>query len=144
MDILELASILHNEKCSCVIRSAGQLLFCHERGITDLYSQLTQHPSVLSNAEIADKVIGKGAAALMILGKVKSVYADVISKPALDLFDKYGIEIRYQELVPNIVNRTGNGICPVETLCIDCNTAEECITQIDKFINEINKDNTIS
>ncbi|MDE7419402.1 MAG: DUF1893 domain-containing protein [Muribaculaceae bacterium] len=137
--MIELVNILHMENCSCAIWSEGNLTLCHKRGIIDLYSLLTGHPSVLSDAKIADKVIGKGAAALMILGKVKSVYADIISKPALDLFRKYMIEVQYRELVPNIINRSGTGICPVETLCIDCNTAKECFPYIEKFINKINQ-----
>ena len=37
----------------------------------------------MKGAAIADKVIGKGAAALMVLGGFKTVYADIISTPAL-------------------------------------------------------------
>jgi iron complex outermembrane receptor protein len=39
---------------------------------------------MLDGASIADKVIGKGAAALMIAGCIKEVYADVISEAAME------------------------------------------------------------
>lgn len=138
MDILQLVRMLHDEKCSCVIWNKGTVTLCHERGIKDLYALLADQPSVLSGAMIADKVIGKGAAALMLLGNVASVYADVISQPALDLFNTREIEVRYDVLVPNIVNRSGTGMCPVEALCLDCIAAEECLPKIEKFISKIN------
>ena len=136
MDLTELVDTLHNQQCSCAIWSEGRLSLFHGRGISDLYALLTSRPSVLKDALIADKVIGKGAAALMTLGKVKSVYADVISRPALDLFEQYGLSVRYNNLVANIINRAATGICPVETLCIDCHSAEECLPLIEKFMKE--------
>lgn len=141
MDMLSLADILHKEKCSCVIWNNGSLSIYHERGIKDLYSLLTEQPDVLKGAMIADKVIGKGAAALMILGGVKTVYTDVISSPAMDLFAGNGIEVRYGKIVANIINRSGDGICPVEKLCLECNTAEACLPQIRNFIKQIHNAN---
>lgn len=71
-----LVDILHEEGCSCVISAGGQITICRERGIKDLFRILNATPGLLDGAYIADKVIGKGAAALMVLGKVKEVYAD--------------------------------------------------------------------
>lgn len=139
MDILQLADILHSEKCSCVIWNEGHITLCRDRGVKDLYALLTGRPALLSGAMVADKVIGKGAAALMILGRVTDVYADVISRPALELLERQGIEVGYAKLVPNIINRSGTGICPVEQLCIDCDSAEECLPLIADFIVGINQ-----
>ena len=87
MSVIEQAAlILHAKRCSCVIVQNGNVRLCHEHGIKDLYQILKEEPEVLLGATVADKVIGKGAAALMILGGVKEVYADVISRPALKLF----------------------------------------------------------
>lgn len=139
MDISSLTDILHSEKCSCVIFNHGDLSRYHRRGVKDLYELLIENPSVLDGALIADKVIGKGAAALMTVGKVRSVYADVISNPALELFKEAAVSVKYAICVPNIINRAGNGICPVETLCLGCKTAEECIPHIQTFINQQNQ-----
>lgn len=139
MTIEDLASVLHREQCSCVIYNRGALTFCHQRGVRDLYQILTGDPAVLSGAMVADKVIGKGAAALMILGGVRSVYADVISRPALDLLSTASVAVIYRECVPNIINRMGTGICPVESLCEDCVSANDCFPLIERFINETNR-----
>ena len=135
----QLITQLHEENCSCVIYNAGQTRTFHQRGVKDLHQTLSQEPEILNGATLADKVVGKGAAALMIAGGVKWVYADVISEVAMELFAKSRVEVEYREIVPNIINRTGTGICPVEKLCCDCKTAEECLPLIDKFIAEMSR-----
>lgn len=138
MYIFQLARILHDNRCSCVIYNHGRVTLCQERGVKDLFNILKTDPALLNGAMIADKVIGKGAAALMILGCVKAVYADVISRPALELLSTVAVSVDYLECVPNIINRAGTGICPVETLCLDCRSAEECLPLIEKFISKMN------
>lgn len=137
MIIDELTDILHREKCSCVIYNRGKKMICHERGVKDLYRLLKSDKSVLEGAVIADKVIGKGAAALMILGGVSEVYADVISRPAMDLLSSVSIPVSYGVCVSNIIDRNGTGVCPVETLCIDCESAIDCLPLIERFVKEI-------
>ena len=104
------------------------------RGISDLYRLLTEDSGVLRGASVADKVVGKGAAALMVLGGVREVYAGVISTPALSLFHENGITVRMGQEVPNIVNRAGDGVYPVEQLCRQCMTAAECLPLIKEFV----------
>lgn len=133
----DIIDILHREGCSCVILSGGHITICRERGVKDLYHVLVDSPQILAGAYVADKVIGKGAAALMILGGVAEVYADVISESAVALFSSAGIGISYAERVPAIINRKGTGICPVEQLCAQCASAEECLPLIEKFMNTI-------
>ena len=130
---------LHREGCSCVICDGANFHSFHQRGVKDLHSLLTTRPEVLRGAFIADKVIGKGAAALMILGGIEALYADTISESALELFGKYSIEAEYGNLVPHIINRAGTGICPVESLCRDCKTAQECLPLINTFIENLTK-----
>ena len=139
MERQELITQLHALQCSCIIHNNGATRTFHERGVKDLHRLLTQEPEILSGASLADKVVGKGAAALMIAGGVAWVYADVISQAAMELFEQSRVEVQYAEIVPNIINRAGTDICPVEKLCRDCQTAAECLPLIDKFIKEMSR-----
>lgn len=139
MERQELITQLHALKCSCIIRNNGTTRTFHERGVKDLHRLLMQEPEILSGASLADKVVGKGAAALMIAGGVAWVYTDVISQAAMELFEQSRVEVQYGEIVPNIINRAGTDICPVEKLCRDCKTAAECLPLIDKFIKEMSR-----
>ena len=129
----DLIRLLHNGHHSLVVAN-GEVRTFDGRGISDLYALLTDDPGLLRGASVADKVVGKGAVALMVLGGVLEVYAGVISTPALDLFRKSDIIVRFGQEVPNIINRAGDGICPVEQLCRDSETAADCLPLIKEFI----------
>ena len=88
----EIINRLFAEQCSCIICNNHEIRLFHERGVKDIYRLLKEEPDFLNGSFIADKVIGKAAAALMILGGVKEVFAGVISRPALSLFQSHGIE----------------------------------------------------
>ncbi|MBD5365447.1 MAG: DUF1893 domain-containing protein [Bacteroides sp.] len=136
MDIDQLIEILHRDQCSCVVANGNDITCYHRRGVADLLSMLHNEPGKLVGAMIADKVIGKGAAALMVLGGIRQAYADVISTPALELLKRASIVVTYGTVVSNIINRLGTGICPVEQLCAPCATAAECLPLIEQFISE--------
>lgn len=81
-ELQDLIDLLHERKCSCVLRN-GEIYTFERRGVEDLYALLREQPGLLLGADVADKVVGKGAAALMVLGRVRRVYADVLSEPGL-------------------------------------------------------------
>jgi iron complex outermembrane receptor protein len=130
-----LISLLHEGAYSCVIRKGAEVRTFHKRGVADLLFLLENEPGFLLGAFVADKVVGKGAAALMVLGGVKHVYTDVISTPALDLFKTYGVEVAFSVVTDRIVNRTKDGLCPVETLCLDLDSPADMLNEIRQFIN---------
>ena len=135
----DIIDTLHREGCSCVIAKGDSVTRCHRRGVADLLHLLKTSPETLSDSFIADKVVGKGAAALMALGGVGEVYADVISRPALALLDESGIHVSYGESVEHIINRSGTGVCPVETLCQECATPQECLPLVEQFVERMQK-----
>lgn len=128
-----LVSLLFEENCSCVIRKGDTIRIFRKRGVQDLLELLHEEPDFVSGAFIADRVVGKGAAALMVLCGFSEVYADVISTPARLLLEQSPVKLSFALEVQNISNRTNTDICPVEKLCIDCTTAEECLPRIESF-----------
>lgn len=133
----QIITLLHASACSCVIANGERIESFHERGVKDLHRLLCDDKALLDGAVIADKVVGKGAAALMIAGGVKEVYADVMSRAALSLFQSHDLKVEYGLLVDNIINRAGTDICPVEKLCSLCQTAEECLPLIEDFVSKL-------
>ena len=129
---------LTTEQCSCVIYNEGETRLFWERGVRDLYRLLKTEPDFLRGAFIADKVIGKGAAAVRGLGGVHEVFAQVISSPARELLERSGVKVAFLSEVPHIINRTRTGWCPLETRCFRMHTAEECLQQIEEFMHTMN------
>lgn len=133
-----LVRLLHQGNYSCVIRNKETRTFT-QRGVADLYGLLKDNPVFLRGASVADKVVGKGAAALMILGGIKELYADVISTPALDLLRAAGINAGFAQEVPYIENQMKTGWCPVEKLCSQAQSAEACLPLIERFLLKLGK-----
>lgn len=133
----ELISMLHTGGYSCVIANGEEIRTFTQRGVADLYDLLTMEPEFLKGAIIADKVVGKGAAALMILGEIKELYTDVISTKALELFQKSEVKVDFTQEVPFIWNRNHTGWCPVETMCSEENSAENILPLIRDFLERM-------
>lgn len=108
----ELIDLLHSGGYSCVIANKGKIRTFTQRGVADLYDLLTQEPEFLKGALIADKVVGKGAAALMISGGIKELYTDVVSSNAMNLFQTSDVKVSFAQEVPFIWNRDHTGWCP--------------------------------
>lgn len=125
--------LLHKGGFSCVMKNREEIRTFSQRGIADLYDLYQTDPGFMKGASIADKVIGKGAAAMMVLGGFKAVYADVISVPAANLLHEAGVEVTFSQEVPHIINRDKSGRCPLETACHDLKSAEEMYPVIQDF-----------
>ena len=135
----EIINTLHSGRYSCVIKSAGEVYTFSRPGVADLYDLVKNKPGFLDEALIADKVVGKAAAALMIIGKVQGLHADIISAPALSLLQDAGVETTFTKVVPIIRNRTNTDSCPLEKICCDELSAEAIFPLIENFINSLNK-----
>ncbi len=114
---------LHDGGYTCYIIKDHEIYTSYHRGVKPLLDWLDCGVD-LQGGIAADKVIGKAAAFLYVLLGVSYVYADVISKPALGVFEKYGIECEYGTLVDAIENRTKDGFCPMERAVWDVETPE--------------------
>jgi len=135
----ELIEKLHDGNYSCVVRNYDELFTFSQRGVADLYDMVKNKPCFLNGADIADKVVGKAAAALMILGGINKLYADVISLSALILLREAGIEPDFERVVPFIWNRDKTDWCPMERICYDATSAEAIFPLIEEFIAKISK-----
>lgn len=110
-------SILKEEQLACVVQQKDAIYRKSEHGILPLLS--LYEAQQLQGAQIADKVVGKAAAMVMVYGGVKEVYAQTISQHALDIFTYHHIPVTYDTLVSYIINRKKDGMCPMEACVID-------------------------
>ena len=78
----ELKGLLSSGSYSLVVKKNDRLFFSHDRGVKPLLSLLASEPDMLQGARLADKVIGKAAALLMVKGGVREVFGAVVSEPA--------------------------------------------------------------
>ena len=118
-----------------VVRTlTGGIIKFHNPGVKDLFELVETRSEALEGASVADRVIGRGAALLLALGHVGRVYAQIISEPAVLVLQDYDIEVEYDKRVPNIINRNGTDICPVENLTMAMTQPEKAFTVIKEFL----------
>lgn len=130
----QLIEILRREKCSLVVKNHGIITTYSKPGVRDLEHLLDHEPKVLHGAVIADKVIGKAAAAMVVVGGVKALYAEVMSKKAIPFLDEAGIAYSYGTLVDTIKEEGDR--CQLEKITAPATTPEETVALLRAHFKE--------
>lgn len=130
----QLIEILRREKCSLVVKNHGIITTYSKPGVRDLEHLLDHEPDVLKGATIADKVIGKAAAAMVVVGGVKELYAEVMSKRAIPFLDCAGIAYTYGTLVDTIKEEGDR--CQLEKITAPASTPEETVALLRAHFEE--------
>ncbi len=106
-----------------LVEKNASLVVCYQNGdikeyyqdrIKDIKEILQLDQTALKGAIVADKVIGKVAASILIVAGVKEIYAHVISKYAIPVLENNNIKYEYKEKVDYVINQTKTGMCPME------------------------------
>lgn len=128
--------ILNTEKCTCVLCNDNITYKSTQRGIKPLLDLLDKK-TTLKGFSAADKVIGNAAAYIYVLMEIQNIYAAVISEAALNTLKKHCIDVQYDTLVKTIINRKGNGRCPMECAVENCTEPSEALTAIRKCLQRL-------
>ena len=140
-DIERVKKILFEESLSCVILKDSQIYKSNQRGVAPVIDLIDKKIDI-SNAFVADKVIGKAAAMLFIYCKVKEIYTPVISEPAINILRSSGIIVHYEKCVPYIINRSNTGQCPMEKAVKDISSPVQALISIKEKIKELSNQNS--
>lgn len=98
---------------TCVLIRGEVCLESRERGVKPLLGFL-ESGSAPRGCCAADRVVGRAAAFLYVLLGVKALHAGVISRPAIEVLERYGVALTFDQAVDAIRNRAGTGYCPME------------------------------
>ena len=130
-------STLFENEYSIVVVKENEIVYKSEiKGLQSLISLYKNDENTLENSSIADKVIGRAAALILVDSNIKEVYADLISENAIDILDKSDIPYEYKSQVTEIRNRDNTGMCPMEELSLKCVSADELIEKIEEKFNK--------
>lgn len=131
-------SLLNENDYTCVVVKDEDILFSRDRGVKPLLVWIEEDKD-LTGFSAADKVVGKGAAMLYVLLNIKELYASVISKSAYDFLKNNDIEVRYENLVERITNRTKTGFCPIEEVVMDIEDPKVALVAIKDRLKSLSK-----
>lgn len=113
MDLEKAKALLQQGTFTCVLCKGEQVYTSSLRGVAPLMEHW-RNGTRLQGFSAADKVVGKATALLYCLLQVKAVYAQVLSRPALAVLEAHGVAVCWGQLVDAIINRAGDGFCPME------------------------------
>ena len=130
----QLIEILRREKCSLVVKNHDIVTTYSKPGVRDLEYLLDHDPEMLHGATIADKVIGKAAAAMVVVGGVKEVDAEVMSTKAIPFLEEGGIAYTYGTLVDTIKEEGHR--CQLEKITAPATTPEETVALLRTHFEE--------
>ena len=137
MENLEIAktTLLENDYSIVLVKENEIVNTSRKNGLLPILDLYNNDKSILENAIVADKVIGKAAALILKEANIKELYAKLISENAIELLDKTNIKYKYNKKVREIRNRDNTDICPMEELALESNNADELIKKIKEKFN---------
>lgn len=135
----ELAKMIDSGLYCCAVSKNDIVMTSNENGIKPLFQWLKSDRSILEDCHTADKIIGKAAALLLALGRVKSVYGKVMSESAIAVFEQHNIPYTYTTRVEYIINRAGTGMCPMEETVCNISNPDEAFEALQRKIDELMK-----
>lgn len=132
--------LLKKGQKSCVILSEnGMVRTSNAIGIKPLMVELRADQNAFHHAVIADKVVGKAAALLAVLGNADAVFGIVMSDGAVSVLENNQIPFSFEERVPYIENRTKDGICPMEETVQSVEDPKEAFAALEETIARLMK-----
>jgi len=111
----EARRLITSGEAECVVITADRRLVAERgRGVSPLLKLYDGHAAEMKGATVVDKVIGRAAAAIAIVGGAKRVHGEVMSEDAVVFLLANGVYASHTLLVPRILNMKRDGLCPLE------------------------------
>lgn len=130
--ISEMARLVRRGDVAVVSARDGVILARETgRGVQPILSLLDSNR--LRGTIVVDKVIGRAAASIAIVGGAKRVHALLMSKEAQALLEKHGIQASAEKVVPKILNRDLSASCPMESAVSGESDPEKMVEALRRF-----------
>jgi len=121
---------------AAVVAARGGVITAVEegRGLKPLVKLLDDE--ALFNAVVVDKVIGRAAAAICVVGGARKVHAKLAASGAAELLAKHHVGFSAEKTVDVILNRDKTGSCPMEAAVKDLNDPAKMVEAIRKAMKK--------
>lgn len=130
-------NILENEDISFVVIKNNEIIKDKAIGIKPIFQRIKQDKNFFKNAIIADKIIGKAAALLLVSSGIREVYGQTMSKTAIEVLENHKTYYRYGKKVDFIHNRDNTGLCPMEETVKEIHNPENAFIPLGKTIDAL-------
>lgn len=135
MTDLETAKVNLKNHSVCLCKN-GECFTCDGKGISPVM-KLIEEGRDLSGYSVADIIVGKAAAMLFVKAGVIAVHGVVMSQSGKSYLEKRGVICTFDTLAENIINRKGDGICPMEQAVAEIDDCEEGYNALVRRLREL-------
>ncbi len=140
---MDLKHLIEMDDCSVAVKlQNNEVIKRVGKSVRPLYDIYLNFKNEMDSAHVADRIVGKAAACLLVDAKVKNVYTFLLSRSAKQLLESNGIEVECVTLCEYIENRHGTDLCPMEKLIVDIDDIADCIEKIDWFTKNVQYPNS--
>ena len=124
---LELArEVLSTTDSSIVVISYGKIWKKKKgEGIKPILEVIEEMGEDIHGSVIGDRILGRASALLCRYVKAQGVYSPQGTKTGVALLIMGGVPCQVGELIPQIMNRNGDGLCPFEKMLKDVDSPDE-------------------
>jgi hypothetical protein len=117
---------LSKSDCSIVVIGNGKIWKKKTgEGIRPILETIDEMGGDINDSVIGDRILGKASALLCRYAKAKGVYSPQGTKTGIALLIMGRVPCQVDELIPQIMNRSGDGPCPFEKMLKDIDSPEE-------------------
>lgn len=140
MNLQQANQLLEDHKSSCIILKNNEIIYTSSYiGVKPLMLFLKEEITLEENDQLIliDKIVGKAALLLAVKSKIHRIYTPIISSLALDAAKHYNVRCQASKKVPYIINREGNGMCPIESSVINTQDLDKALNNIEIAISKL-------
>lgn len=122
---------LNTSGMSLMIYNHGKLIFqSAEKGIKPHLDASRELGEKLHGTIIADKIVGRAAAFLIVHARAVEVHAAVLSKPGMEVLNRYAVPYVIGALVDHVLTEDGRIYCPFESMVQGIDNVDEAYEAI--------------
>lgn len=122
--------ILKENDYSFVAVNCGKIYTSKKRGVSPILDKIDENPEFFIGSSVADKVIGKASAMLLVKYGVSEIFAKLTSEKAIEFLKNKNVKFSYDSKTEYIINRDKTDMCPMEKAVLnidDVNIGEKAI-----------------
>lgn len=135
----EAVSLVRDGTCDCAVVNGGLCRMGAGRGLYPLVQLYDADPAFFRGASLADKIVGRAAAFIAILGGVAFVHGEVMGEGAARLLAEHGVGHACGVMAGEIANHAGNGPCPLENAVRGIDDVDAAVAAIRHRLAELKK-----
>ncbi len=121
---------------TCVLVRGKSVLSSTHRGIAPIMEWIEAGVD-LAGYSLADRMVGKAIAMLVVYTGIREVYTHCMSESAIEYLSSHGVKFQYATKTKRVLNRARDGLCPMESTVQELDDPKSAYIALRAKLNEM-------